>query len=75
MGQGWQTVSRRAALQFWKESLAYGSLVFVVFTSIRWVLKGKPPYNLIELWLVLTFVLGPLITAIRHLVIEAFLRW
>lgn len=74
MGEGWQATSRRAAIQFWKESLLYGSVAFVLFTSMRWLIQGKPPYGLFELWLLSAVVLGPFLYALRHLMADAF-KW
>src|ERR1051326_408555 len=72
MSEDWQAASRRAAFQFWKQSLLYGSVAFVLFTLMWWLIKGKPPYGLFDLWLLSAVALGPFLYALRRLVAEAF---
>lgn len=74
MDQEWAVNSRKAAWEFLRETLAYGFLLFLLLAMIRWALKVRFADSLFEVWLVSTFVFGPLVWAVRHIVIDAF-KW
>jgi hypothetical protein len=74
MNLGWAANSRKAAGGFFWETFVYGFAVFLLLALIRWLLKVRFADNLFEVWLVSTIVFGPLIWAVRRLVIDAF-KW
>ena len=74
MNQEWAANSRKAAREFLWETLVYGFAVFLLLALIRWVLKVRFADNLFEVWWVSTVVFGPLVWAVKHLVIDSF-KW
>jgi hypothetical protein len=74
MNQEWAVNSRKAAREFLRETLQYGFVIFLLLALIRWALKVSFADNLFEIWVVSTAVIGPLVWAVKHLVIDA-LKW
>src|SRR5215469_2179948 len=74
MNQEWATRSRKAAGQFFRETLLYGFVIFILLTLARWAFHLKFADNLFEVWAVSTVIFAPMVWGARHLFIEAF-RW
>ena len=74
MDQEWAVKSRRAALEFARDVLLYGIVIFLLLAFVLQVLEVHFAESLFVIWLVSTVVFAPLFWAVKNIFTRAWRR-